>query len=136
MFQDITVWCSNDYLGMSASHPGVTGSVHRAAVIDYGVETGGKRNIWGNFVLHEDLKNEIASLNKKKAALIFTSCYLANKTTLFTISTKLPDCEIFSDTGIRNSRVPKHNDPEHLDMLLSKVDTSVPKFEMVHTCTA
>ena len=148
VFQDITVWCSNDYLGMSA-HPGVTGAVHRA-VMDHGVGAGGTRNISGNSVLHEDLENEIASLNKKEAALIFTSCYVANDTTLFTLATKLPGCEIFSDAGnhasmiqgIRNSRVPKHifkhNDPEHLDMLLSKVHTSVPKlvaFETVHSMT-
>jgi len=146
--KDITVWCSNDYLGMSA-HPGVTGAVHRA-VMDHGVGAGGTRNISGNSVLHEDLENEIASLNKKEAALIFTSCYVANDTTLFTLATKLPGCEIFSDAGnhasmiqgIRNSRVPKHifkhNDPEHLDMLLSKVHTSVPKlvaFETVHSMT-
>ena len=148
MIQDITVWCSNDYLGMSA-HPGVTGAVHRA-VIDHGVGAGGTRNISGNSVLHEDLENEIASLNKQEAALIFTSCYVANDTTLFTLATQLPGCEIFSDEGnhasmiqgIRNSRVPKHifkhNDPEHLDMLLSKVDKSVPKlvaFETVHSMT-
>ena len=75
---------------------------------------------------------------------------MANDTTLFTLATKLPGCEIFSDAGnhasmiqgIRNSRVPKHifkhNDPEHLDMLLSKVHTSVPKlvaFETVHSMT-
>jgi len=144
--KDITVWCSNDYLGMSA-HPQVVRAVHQA-VSNHGVGAGGTRNISGNSVLHEDLEAEIAALNKKDAALIFTSCYVANDTTLFTLATKLPGCEIFSDAGnhasmiqgIRNSRAPKHifkhNDPEHLDYLLSKVDKSVPKivaFETVHS---
>ena len=66
MFQDITVLCS----------------------IDYGVGTGGTRNVWGNSVLHEVLENEIVSLNKKEATLIFTSCYVTNDTTLFTLATK------------------------------------------------
>merc|ERR1719211_76631 len=146
--KDITVWCSNDYLGMSA-HPVVTEAVHQA-VRRHGVGAGGTRNISGNSLLHEDLEAEVASLNKKEAALIFTSCYVANDTTLFTLATKLPGCEIFSDAGnhasmiqgIRNSRAPKHifkhNDPEHLDQLLSKVDKSVPKivaFETVHSMT-
>ena len=87
-------------------------------------------------VLHEELENEIKSLNTE-AALIFTSCYFT--TTLFTLATKLPGCEIFSDEGkhasmirgIRNSGAPKHifkhKDSEHLDMLLCKVGMSVPK---------
>ena len=132
-----------------SAHPMVTGAVHHA-VSNYGVGAGGTRNISGNSLLHEDLEAEIASLNKKEAALIFTSCYVANDTTLFTLATKLPGCEIFSDSGnhasmiqgIRNSRAPKHifkhNDPVHLDALLSKVDKNVPKivaFETVHSMT-
>ena len=146
--QDINVWCSNDYLGMSAP-PAVTEAVHQA-IVRHGVGAGGTRNISGNSLLHEDLEAEIASLNKKDAALIFTSCYVANDTTLYTLATKLPGCQIFSDAGnhasmiqgIRNSRAPrhifKHNDPQHLDWLLSKVDRSVPKlvaFETVHSMT-
>jgi len=144
--KDITVWCSNDYLGMSA-HPQVVRAVHQA-VNNHGVGAGGTRNISGNSLLHEDLEHEIASLNKKDAALIFTSCYVANDTTLYTLATKLPGCQIFSDAGnhasmiqgIKNSRVPKHifkhNDPDNLEYLLSKVDKSVPKivaFETVHS---
>ena len=86
----------------------------------------------------------------QESALIFTSCYVANDTTLFTLATKLPGCQIFSDAGnhasmiqgIRNSRAPrhifKHNDPQHLDWRLSKVDRSLPKlvaFETVHSMT-
>eukprot|EP00092_Neocalanus_flemingeri_P023840 GFUD01025865.1.p1 GENE.GFUD01025865.1~~GFUD01025865.1.p1 ORF type:complete len:533 (-),score=146.48 GFUD01025865.1:151-1749(-) len=144
--KDITVWCSNDYLGMSA-HPTVTKAVHDA-IDNHGVGAGGTRNISGNSLMHEELESELASLHKKDGALVFTSCYVANDTTLFTLAKKIPGCEIFSDAGnhasmiqgIKNSGVPKHifkhNDPEHLEHLLSKVDVSVPKivaFETVHS---
>ena len=97
-----------------------------------------------------ELSSEVTSLNKKEKALIFTSCYVANDRTLFTLATKLLGCKIFSDEGnyasmiqgIRNSRAPKHifkhNNPQHLDYLLSRVDKSVPKivaFETVHSMT-
>jgi len=146
--KDITVWCSNDYLGMSA-HPAVTKAVHDA-VDNHGVGAGGTRNISGNSLLHEELEAELASLHKKDGALVFTSCYVANDTTLFTLAKQIPGCEIFSDAGnhasmiqgIKNSGVPKHifkhNDPEHLEELLSKVDVGVPKivaFETVHSMT-
>merc|ERR1712013_34152 len=144
--KDITVWCSNDYLGMSA-HPRVTAAVHEA-VINHGVGAGGTRNISGNSMLHGNLESELASLHKKEGALVFSSCYVANDTTLFTLAKMIPGCEIFSDAGnhasmiqgIKNSGVPKHifnhNDPDHLDHLLSKVGKSVPKivaFETVHS---
>jgi len=144
--KDITVWCSNDYLGMSA-HPKVTKAVHDA-IDNHGVGAGGTRNISGNSLLHEELESELAALHKKEGALVFTSCYVANDTTLFTLPKLIPGCEIFSDAGnhasmiqgIKNSGVPKHifkhNDPDHLEHLLSKVDVSVPKivaFETVHS---
>jgi len=146
--KEITVWCSNDYLGMSA-HPAVKSAVHRA-VDDLGVGAGGTRNISGNSTLHEELEAELASLHKKEAALVFTSCYVANDTTLFTLAKQLPGCQIFSDAGnhasmiqgIKNSGVPKHifrhNDPGHLEELLANVDPGVPKivaFETVHSMT-
>lgn len=146
--KEITVWCSNDYLGMSA-HPTVTGAVHDA-VDQLGVGAGGTRNISGNSTLHEELEDELASLHDKEAALVFTSCYVANDTTLFTLARQLPGCEIFSDAGnhasmiqgIKNSGVPKHifrhNDPAHLEKLLANVDPGVPKivaFETVHSMT-
>jgi len=146
--RDITVWCSNDYLGMSA-HPKVTQAVVDA-VHKHGVGAGGTRNISGNSVLHEQLEEEVANLHYKEAALVFTSCYVANDTTLFTLARQLPGCEIFSDAGnhasmiqgIKNSGVPKHifrhNDPEHLEELLAKAPAGCPKivaFETVHSMT-
>lgn len=142
----ITVWCSNDYLGMSC-HPSVKQAV--AEALDrHGAGAGGTRNISGNTPYHERLEQTLAKLHQKSGALLFTSCYVANDTTLFTLAKALPGCHIFSDAGnhasmiqgIRNSQVPKHifrhNDPAHLRELLSGVDRSVPKivaFETVHS---
>lgn len=146
--KEITVWCSNDYLGMS-SHPEVKASV-RDALEMHGAGAGGTRNISGNSLYHERLERKLAELHQQEAALLFTSCFVANDSTLFTLAKLLPGCHIFSDAGnhasmiqgIRNSGVPKHifrhNDPEHLEELLRKVDKSIPKivaFETVHSMT-
>ncbi|XP_066588819.1 5-aminolevulinate synthase, erythroid-specific, mitochondrial isoform X1 [Prorops nasuta] len=144
----ITVWCSNDYLGMSR-HPAVIESI-REALDKYGAGAGGTRNISGNSMGHEMLEKRLASLHQKEAGLLFTSCFVANDSTLFTLAKLLPNCHIFSDAGnhasmiqgIRNSGVPKHifrhNDVQHLEELLSKVDQNIPKivaFETVHSMT-
>ncbi|XP_053377709.1 5-aminolevulinate synthase-like isoform X3 [Mercenaria mercenaria] len=144
--RNISVWCSNDYLGMSW-HPKVTEAV-RNALLEHGAGAGGTRNISGNSPLHEDLEKEIASLHQKDSALIFTSCFVANDSTLFTLGKALPGVHIFSDAGnhasmihgIRTSGAPKHifqhNDPDHLDHLLKQVDPALPKivaFETVHS---
>ncbi|XP_033341342.2 5-aminolevulinate synthase [Megalopta genalis] len=144
----ITVWCSNDYLGMSR-HPVVTSSV-REALDKFGAGAGGTRNISGNSMGHEMLEKRLAALHQKDAGLLFTSCFVANDSTLYTLAKLLPGCHIFSDAanhasmiqGIRNSGIPKHifrhNDVQHLEELLSKMDKSVPKivaFETVHSMT-
>ncbi|XP_046596810.1 5-aminolevulinate synthase, erythroid-specific, mitochondrial isoform X1 [Neodiprion lecontei] len=144
----ITVWCSNDYLGMSR-HPEVLRSVNEA-LKKFGAGAGGTRNISGNSVGHELLEARLSRLHEKEAGLLFTSCYVANDSTLFTLAKTMPRCEIFSDAGnhasmiqgIRNSAVPKHifkhNDPKDLDSLLSRVDKTIPKivaFETVHSMT-
>ncbi|KAL3853822.1 hypothetical protein ACJMK2_017328 [Sinanodonta woodiana] len=144
--KDISVWCSNDYLGMSW-HSGVKQAV-RDALEKHGAGAGGTRNISGNSPLHEALERELASLHQKEAALLFTSCYVANDSTLYTLGKALPGVHIFSDhgnhasmiQGIRNSGAPKHvfrhNDPEHLEFLLKQVDRTIPKivaFETVHS---
>ncbi|XP_075218445.1 5-aminolevulinate synthase isoform X2 [Lycorma delicatula] len=144
----VTVWCANDYLGMSC-HPQVKQAV-RDALDNCGAGSGGTRNLAGNSVFHEKFEKELAALHKKEAALLFTSCFVANDSTLYTIARALPGCHILSDEGnhasmiqgIRNSRVPKHifrhNDPTHLAELLSTLDKSIPKivaFETVHSMT-
>lgn len=144
--KDITVWCSNDYLGMSW-HPKVREAV-RNGLEKHGAGSGGTRNISGNSPLHTDLEDELARLHQKEAGLVFTSCYVANDTTLFTLGKHLPGMHFFSDSGnhasmiqgIRTSMAEKHvfrhNDPLHLEEMLQQVDPSVPKivaFETVHS---
>ncbi|XP_005104982.1 5-aminolevulinate synthase, erythroid-specific, mitochondrial [Aplysia californica] len=144
--KDITVWCSNDYLGMSW-HPKVKAAVS-SALSKHGAGSGGTRNISGNSPLHENLEAELAKLHQKEAGLVFTSCYVANDTTLFTLGKQLPGMHFFSDAGnhasmiqgIRTSMAKKHvfrhNDPEHLEEMLQKVDPLTPKvvaFETVHS---
>ncbi|KAK5638349.1 hypothetical protein RI129_012644 [Pyrocoelia pectoralis] len=144
----ITVWCSNDYLGMSC-HSEVKTAV-RDALDKFGAGAGGTRNISGNSMLHENLEKRLAKLHQKESALLFTSCFVANDSTLFTLAKSLPGCHIFSDAGnhasmiqgIRNSGVPKHifrhNDPAHLEQLLKTVARDTPKivaFETVHSMT-
>lgn len=125
-------------------------SIFRTALDKHGAGAGGTRNISGNSLYHENLEKELAKLHQKEAALLFTSCFVANDSTLFTLAKALPNCHIFSDAGnhasmiqgICNSRVPKHifrhNDVAHLEELLSKVDIGIPKivaFETVHSMT-
>ncbi|NP_001083246.1 uncharacterized protein MGC68700 [Xenopus laevis] len=142
----VSVWCSNDYLGMSR-HPKVAGAVMET-LKQHGAGAGGTRNISGTSKFHVDLEHELADLHGKDAALLFSSCFVANDATLFTLAKMLPGCEIYSDAGnhasmiqgIRNSRVPKyvfrHNDVGHLRELLKNSDPSTPKivaFETVHS---
>ncbi|XP_066472552.1 5-aminolevulinate synthase, erythroid-specific, mitochondrial [Tiliqua scincoides] len=144
--QQVSVWCSNDYLGMSR-HPQVLEAIQNTLKL-YGAGAGGTRNISGTSSFHVELEQELASLHGKDAALLFSSCFVANDSTLFTLARMLPGCEIYSDAGnhasmiqgIRNSGVPKHvfrhNDPQHLEELLSKARQSTPKivaFETVHS---
>ncbi|XP_067833570.1 5-aminolevulinate synthase, erythroid-specific, mitochondrial-like [Heptranchias perlo] len=144
--KDVSVWCSNDYLGMS-SHPRVLEAIVET-VQEFGAGAGGTRNISGTSKFHVDLESELAGLHQKDAALLFSSCYVANDSTLFTLAKLLPGCEIYSDAGnhasmiqgIRNSGVPKfvfrHNDVEHLEQLLRESNPETPKivaFETVHS---
>ena len=105
----------------------------------YGAGAGGTRNIAGNAQLHLSLEEELADLHGKQAALVFSSCFVANDATISTLAGKLPGCVIFSDSsnhasmiqGIRNSRakkhVFKHNDLKHLESLLQQYDLQTPK---------
>ncbi|XP_057701306.1 5-aminolevulinate synthase, nonspecific, mitochondrial [Corythoichthys intestinalis] len=144
--REVSVWCSNDYLGMSR-HPRVVQSIMET-LRKHGSGAGGTRNISGTSKFHVELEQELADLHKKDAALLFTSCFVANDSTLFSLAKMLPGCEIYSDAGnhasmiqgIRNSGAKKfifrHNDVAHLREMLLKGDPTKPKivaFETVHS---
>ncbi|KAK5011992.1 5-aminolevulinate synthase, mitochondrial [Cryomyces antarcticus] len=142
----VTVWCSNDYLGMGRN-PHVLKTMHETLDM-YGAGAGGTRNISGHNQHAMGLEQTIAKLHSKEAALVFSSCYVANDATLATLGSKLPDCVILSDSmnhasmiqGIRHSGakkvVFKHNDLADLEAKLASLPPGVPKiiaFESVYS---
>jgi 5-aminolevulinate synthase len=144
--RNITIWCSNDYLGLG-QHPKVIAAMQETAG-SMGVGAGGTRNISGTNRPLVELERTLADLHRKEAALVFTSGFVSNEASIATIARLLPDCIIFSDQlnhasmiqGVRQSGMEKkifrHNDVAHLRELLSQVDRKRPKlitFESVYS---
>jgi 5-aminolevulinate synthase len=144
--KEVVIWCSNDYLGMG--HHAVVREAMRNAIDAGFTGAGGTRNIAGTHHLHVELERTLATLHGKDSALLFTSGYSANQTSLAVLGSLMPHCTILSDAGNHNSMIEgirrsgaakivfKHNDLQDLETQLQKLPADAPKliaFESVYS---
>ena len=135
--RDVEDWCTNDYLNMS-QHPEVINETVKT-LLEIGTGSGGTRNISGTSSYHVALESRLAEVHNKEAALIFSSAYTANQSTLWLLGKKIKNLQIYSDElnhasliqGIKNSgatcQIFQHNDVDHLEDLLKNTDSKLPK---------
>ncbi|MCX4696173.1 5-aminolevulinate synthase [Streptomyces sp. NBC_01408] len=140
---EVSVWCSNDYLGMGQNRQVI--AAMQAAIDTHGVGSGGSRNIGGTNHHHVLLENELADLHGKESALLFTSGYTANEGSLSVLAGLPKDTVVFSDAknhasiidGLRHSgaqkRVFRHNDVAHLEELIAAAPADCPKLIVVES---
>ncbi|MDP3315399.1 MAG: 5-aminolevulinate synthase, partial [Devosia sp.] len=141
--REITIWCSNDYLGMGQLEKVIRAMQETAQKL--GAGAGGTRNISGTNRPLVELERSLADLHRKESALVFTSGFVSNEAAISTIARLLPDCVIFSDQlnhasmiqGVRQSGMQKvifrHNDVAHLRELLDGVERKRPKLIVIES---
>ena len=127
--REVTVWCSNDYLGMGQSSHAIESMSD--AVKQFGTGAGGTRNISGTSSSIVALEKECAAVHNKERALVFTSGYVANEASISALLSMMDNPLVLSDSmnhasiisGIRYAREEKaifrHNDVAHLEELLA-----------------
>src|ERR1700739_1274745 len=142
--KEVTVWCSNDYLGMG-QHPVVLAAMHEAIDRAGAGAGGGPRNISGTSDYHVLLENELADLHGKERALLFTSGYVANEAAISTLAGQISDSIVFSDAanhasmilGVRHSgaqyQIFRHNDPVDLE---NRLAGGAPRRAQIRSCRA